>query len=117
MKLPFKRTLPVIGSLFLAATLFASPRPKHVVVISIDQANPDAIQKTEMPVVHSMVKNGAHTWNAFTIVPSITLPSHASMVSGVGIQAHQIDWNNYQPDKGPIAVPTIFSLAKERGLV
>jgi len=91
------------------------PRAEHVFIVSFDQGNPDTIQETDMPTFHEMVEQGAHTWNAYTIVPSITLPSHTSMLTGVGIQAHQILWNDYQPKKGLVSVPTIFSLAKKRG--
>lgn len=63
-----------------------------------------------------MFAEGAATWQAYTIVPSITLPSHASMLTGVGIQAHQVDWNDYQPERGTVSVPTVFSLAKKQGL-
>lgn len=62
------------------------------------------------------MSEGAHTWEAYTIVPSLTLPAHASMLTGVGVQKHQITWNDYDPSKGVVKVPTIFSLAKERGL-
>lgn len=91
------------------------PRVEHVFIVSFDQGNPDTIQQTDMPTFHEMAEQGAHTWDAYTIVPSITLPSHTSMLTGVGIQKHQILWNDYQPAKGLVKVPTIFSLAKERG--
>lgn len=70
-----------------------------------------------MPTFNGMAAEGSRTWNAYTIVPSLTLPAHTSMLTGVGPQAHQVLWNDYQPDKGPLKVPTIFSLAKQRGLV
>ena len=89
----------------------------HVFIISFDQGNPDLIEKTDMPAFHQMAREGAHTWNAYTIVPSLTLPSHTSMLTGVGPQQHQILWNDYEPDKGLVKVPTIFSIAKEHGLV
>lgn len=89
---------------------------KHVFILSFDQGNPSLIQKTEMPTFHQMATKGARTWEAYTIVPSTTLPSHTSMLTGVGIQKHQILWNDYVPDKGLVKVPTIFSLAKEHKL-
>lgn len=92
------------------------PRVKHVFIISFDQGNPDLIRKIDMPTFHAMAAQGARTWEAYTIVPSTTLPSHTSMLTGVGIQKHQISWNDHQPDKGHVQVPTVFSLAKARGL-
>ncbi|HTI99187.1 MAG TPA: alkaline phosphatase family protein [Dongiaceae bacterium] len=95
----------------------ATRRADHVFIISFDQGNPELIRTSPMPTFHEMVATGAHTWQAYTIVPSLTLPSHTSMLTGVGPQVHQILWNDYEPDKGVVRVPTIFSLAKQRGLV
>jgi predicted AlkP superfamily pyrophosphatase or phosphodiesterase len=108
----------VLTSLFCVSASAAPkpPRVKHVFIISFDQGNPDLIQRTEMPTFHCMATNGARTWEAYTIVPSTTLPSHTSMLTGVGIQKHQVLWNDYAPDKGLVKVPTVFSLAKERRL-
>jgi predicted AlkP superfamily pyrophosphatase or phosphodiesterase len=90
-------------------------RASHVFIISFDQGAPAGIAKAEMPVFKKMAAEGAHTWEAYTIVPSLTLPSHTSMLTGVGIQKHQISWNDYQPKKGVVKVPTIFSIAKKDG--
>ncbi|MEI6352009.1 MAG: alkaline phosphatase family protein [Verrucomicrobiota bacterium] len=98
-------------------TLAAPPQASHVFIISFDQGSPSAIQKAEMPVFKKMAAEGAHTWSAYTIVPSLTLPSHTSMLTGVGIQKHQVLWNDLDPAKGFVKVPTIFSIAKEHGLV
>jgi len=111
--------LTTILTSLICVSAFAAPKPprvKHVFVISFDQGNPDLIQRTEMPTFHRMATNGARTWEAYTIVPSTTLPSHTSMLTGVGIQKHQVLWNDYAPDKGLVKVPTVFSLAKERKL-
>ena len=94
-----------------------APATKHVFIISFDQGNPALIQRSAMPTFNGMAAEGAHTWSAYTIVPSLTLPSHTSMLTGVGPQVHQVLWNDYQTNKGLVKVPTIFSLAKERGLV
>ncbi len=101
---------------FSQITATAAPRAKYVFIISFDQGNPDLIQSTEMPTFHSMAANGARTWEAYTIIPPLTLPSHTSMLTGVGVQKHQVLWNDYQPTNGLVKVPTIFSLAKQRGL-
>jgi predicted AlkP superfamily pyrophosphatase or phosphodiesterase len=120
MKLNRIFALLLIG--FFALRLFSSPavgappRIKHVFIISFDQGNPSLIQQTAMPTFHQMATQGARTWNAYTIIPSLTLPSHTSMLTGVGPQAHQVLWNDYNPTNGLVKVPTIFSLAKERGL-
>jgi predicted AlkP superfamily pyrophosphatase or phosphodiesterase len=91
----------------------AAPRSEHVFIISFDQGAPAGIAKAEMPLFKKWAREGAYTWEAFTLVPSITLPSHTSMVTGVGIQKHQVLWNDsWTPQKPKLSVPTIFNLAK-----
>lgn len=104
-------------SLTCVSTLAAKPpRVKHVFIVSYDQGNPELIRTNDLPTFHLMATEGARTWSAYTIVPSLTLPSHTSMLTGVGPQVHQILWNDYRPTNGVVHVPTIFSLAKQRGL-
>ena len=102
--------------LFYQSVEAAPPRVKHVFIISFDQGNPSLIEQTDMPTFHQMEANGARATEAYTIVPPLTLPSHTSMLTGVGIQKHQVTWNDYRPTNGIVKVPTIFGLAKERKL-
>ncbi len=121
MKLKPAFTALLVGiftlGLFDPVAATAAPRVKHVFIISFDQGNPDLIQKADMPTFHQMAAEGAHTWSAYTIVPSLTLPSHTSMLTGVGPQVHQVLWNDYEPTNGLVKIPTIFSIAKQHGLV
>ncbi len=67
---------------------------------------------SKMPTLQKMLREGAGTWQARTTFPSITLVSHTSMLTGVGPDKHHITWNEWQPEKGLVTVPTIFQLAK-----
>ena len=91
---------------------FAAPRVEHVFIISIDGGKPAVIAESEAPTLKKIAAEGAVTWQASTIFPSITLPSHTSMLTGVGPEKHQILWNSYTPIKGLVKVPTVFSLLK-----
>ena len=110
-----------LAALFLFTTTAAllsaqtTPRAAHVFIVSFDGGKPSVIAESTMPVLKSMVAEGACTWEAKTVVPSITLLSHASMVSGVGPAKHKITWNDWLPEKGLIPVPTIFSLVHPHG--
>ena len=106
----------LLAAVFSASVHADTPRAEHVFIISFDQAAPSNIASAEMPLFKAMAAEGAHTWEAYTIVPSLTLPSHVSMLSGVGIQKHQILWNEWDATRPKLTVPTIFHLAKERGL-
>jgi arylsulfatase A-like enzyme len=89
---------------------------EHVVLVSFDGLRPDAIAAAGMPHLEALRAEGAHSDGAQAVYPSITLVNHASMVSGVGPKKHRIDWNSYLPWKGKLKVPTVFDLAKKKGL-
>ncbi len=94
----------------------AEQRAKHVFIISIDGGKPSVIVQSKMPTLMSMVKQGAYTWEAKTINPSITLPSHTSMITGVSPAKHKVLWNDWRPKKGIIKSPTALLLARKHGL-
>jgi predicted AlkP superfamily pyrophosphatase or phosphodiesterase len=93
----------------------AAPRAEHVFIISIDGGSPDAVQRSQMPVLQKLVKQGACTWAAQTIKPPITLPSHTAMLTGVRMEKHGITWNSWVPSNGVVRVPTVFTAAKQAG--
>jgi arylsulfatase A-like enzyme len=64
----------------------------------------------------ALMKEGATAKLAETIRESDTLPSHASMLSGVSADSHGLWWNSYHAERGYIQVPTIFSVAHAAGL-
>jgi len=93
----------------------AAPRAAHVFIISIDGGSPAVINRSQMPVLQKLVKQGACTWTAQTIKPPITLPSHTSMLTGVQMEKHQVLWNSWVPTNGVVRVPTVFAAAKQAG--
>lgn len=89
----------------------------HVVVISIDGLRPDAIAKYRARTIQRLMREGSYSLQAKTILPSLTLPSHTSMLTGVEPAVHGIDWNTEQMERhGHVQVPTIFSVAQAAGL-
>jgi predicted AlkP superfamily pyrophosphatase or phosphodiesterase len=115
MALYARRFLLVVTLCLLALSSGAAPRAEHVFIISLDGGKPAAIAQSQMPVLGRLVAEGAHTWTANTIYPSITLPSHTSMLTGVGPDKHHILWNGWVPSRGVVGVPTVFSEAKQAG--
>lgn len=103
------------------AAAFASDEPAprvsgHVVIVSIDGLRPDAIEKFGAHNLTRLMREGAYSLSAQTILPSKTLPSHTSMLTGVDADAHGITWNSDQTDEhGHVDVPTIFALAHDAG--
>jgi arylsulfatase A-like enzyme len=113
--------------LLLAARMAAAAAPpvarpdaaggaRHVVVISVDGLRPDALGPERSPAILRLEAEGAATMRARTVRPSVTLPSHASMISGRDVRGHGMTWNDWIPGKGMIAVPTMFDVARRAGL-
>jgi predicted AlkP superfamily pyrophosphatase or phosphodiesterase len=98
-----------------AVTATKKPLVKHVFIISFDGGKPAVMKKSKMPLTMFMASKGAATWEAQTIFPSITLTSHASMLSGVGPEKHKVLWNDWRPQVGPFQFETSFQLAKRAG--
>ncbi len=105
-----------VPSLFAdSASLPEVVAPAHVVIISIDGLRPDAMTPELMPRHVQLMAEGLTARHASTIAQSDTLPSHASMLSGVGAAAHGLWWNSYKANRGYIRVPTVFSMARQQG--
>lgn len=102
------------------------PVVEHVVYISLDGFNPQAITTlgpARAPAFHRMISQGASTLNARTIVEQTrTLPNHSSMVSGRKLATpggHGVPFNQ---DNGSIIhasaghyVASIFDVVHDNG--
>lgn len=88
-------------------------RAEHVFIISFDGGKPAVMQQSHMPTLQNALQHGAGTWEARTVLPSITLVSHTSMLTGVQPAKHKVLWNDWKPEKGLVPVPTVFAEAKK----
>lgn len=90
---------------------------RNVVLVSIDGLRPDAIEAFEASTLQRLMREGSYTLEARTILPSKTLPSHTSMLTGEDVDEHGITWNSNQTAAhGQVSVPTIFDVARQGGL-
>jgi arylsulfatase A-like enzyme len=88
----------------------------HVVLVSIDGLRPDAIATYRAPTLQRLMREGSYTLTAKTILPSKTLPSHTSMVTGSTPDQHGVLWNTVTSAKmDRIETPNIFSVSRARG--
>ena len=87
----------------------------HVIVISIDGLRPDAITKFHATTLQRLMKEGRYSLTAQTIPLSLTLPSHTSMLTGVGSATHGVTWNSDKPNLGKTKSETIFGYAHDAG--
>lgn len=103
---------------------------RHVVVISIDGLKPStytADGPSKVPTLRRLAREGTFAEGVIGVTPTVTYPSHTTMISGVlpavhGIYNNRIldpeaisneSWYWYARD---IQVPTLYSAARARGL-
>ena len=90
----------------------------HVVVISIDGLRPDAIGLFETPTLSRLIREGSYTLSAATVLPSKTLPSHTSMLTGQPPDIHGVLWNTTASlNHRNVPIPTVFGVLRAEGYV
>jgi len=89
------------------------PRAERVVIISMDGCRPDAFDAAGAEAIKKLIERGAYCAKAETVRPSITLPSHTAMLTGLDFSRHGVVWNNYRT--GYIIHPTVFSVVTQVG--
>ena len=86
-----------------------------MVIISVDGLRPDAIDFADAPTLDMLRAQGAYSPYAKTTLPSVTLPSHASMLSGMTPEHHGLMWGMPYIGWPGLNGPTLFQVAHEAG--
>lgn len=113
-------------SLSTAAGLYAQDR--HVIVISVDGFRPEFYKDPSWGMVNlrQAMAGGAHSDGVRGVFPTVTYPSHTTILTGVKPLKHGIYYNTPVEATGitgrwywehdSIKVPTIWTAAKKAGL-
>jgi predicted AlkP superfamily pyrophosphatase or phosphodiesterase len=126
-----KLVVACVASLLAACAAQASART--VVVISIDGMRPDYVTQAEqhgikLPVLRSFMTLGSYADGVIGVAPTVTYPSHTTLMTGVSPAEHGIlsnttfdplrknmgGWNWYASE---IRVPTLWEAAANAGIV
>lgn len=95
------------------------PQPR-VLLVSLDGAKPSVLRKLldagELPHLKSLMGGGSWTLDARVVGPTLTLPSHVTMVTGLPASRHGITWNKTRPELGAVEAETLFDLARRSGI-
>jgi predicted AlkP superfamily pyrophosphatase or phosphodiesterase len=96
---------------------------RHVVLVTVDGFRPDFYLDSSWQAVHirSLMADGAHALGVNSVFPSMTYPSHTTIVTGVQPAKHGIYYNTGPGEKvywndSSIKVPTIWGAATARGM-
>jgi len=121
------KILTILG-LFFLQSLIAQEGPKHVVLITIDGFRPEFYQDSSMPTpnLQEMKREGVIAKEVAGVFPTVTYPSHTTLITGVTPKDHGILFNTKMNDDGSsggwvydfneIKSKTLWQAAKERGL-
>lgn len=85
------------------------------ILIILDGCRPDALQQAQTPHIDSLWQNGAYTWAAQTVMPSVTLPAHMSMFKSVSPEKHGVGADNVFR-ASTAAFPSFVDVAMQGGL-
>lgn len=67
-----------------------APAASRVVLVSVDGLRADALERFRPPTLVRLAEEGASTVEARTVVPSLTVPAHLSIFSGVSPASHGV---------------------------
>jgi predicted AlkP superfamily pyrophosphatase or phosphodiesterase len=122
-----KKTLLLLAlAAFAGKTLHA--QDSHVILISIDGLRPEFYKDPQWAMVNLRqgMKTGAYSDGVTGVFPTVTYPSHTTIVTGVKPLKHGVYYNTpsepleitgkWMWDYKTIKVPTLFSAAEEKGL-
>lgn len=126
------RLLALAALTFASLSALAQTKPAPLVIISLDGMRPDYVTHAaehgiKAPTLRSFVTDGAYAEGVTGVIPTVTYPSHTTIVTGVwpaehGIVAnttfdpliqHPGEWYWYF---NVIKVPTLYTVADKAGL-
>ncbi|MDQ3388941.1 MAG: ectonucleotide pyrophosphatase/phosphodiesterase, partial [Gemmatimonadota bacterium] len=104
-----------------------TPRADHVVLISVDGFRPDFYldERWPAPTIQQMAREGVHARAVRGVFPSVTYPSHTTLVTGALPARHGIFYNTpFEPggqtgrwywEASSIRVPTLWDAVRASG--
>ena len=130
-KIPFAAFILILSTGILPAAGAQIPSRRPLIVLSIDGLRPDYIRDADkyglkIPTLRRLVQHGVHASGVRGVLPTVTYPSHTTMLTGVWPVKHGIYSNTtFDPDarnKGgwywyseDIRVPTLWEAASRAG--
>ena len=87
--------------------------PNLTLFVMLDGLRPDALAAANCPTLNGLISRGASTLTASSVMPSVTLPCHMSILHSVPPTRHGVTTNEWQPMARPL--PGLFDVAKAAG--
>jgi predicted AlkP superfamily pyrophosphatase or phosphodiesterase len=120
------RLLLALACLLLSPQGITETHQRHLVLISIDGLRPEIYLRTgelglRLPNLSSIKESGVYAERMTGVLPTVTYPSHTTMVTGVPPSVHGIIDNHKKTGEAylqaaDIRVPTLWEVAQKAGL-
>ncbi|MEK7114917.1 MAG: ectonucleotide pyrophosphatase/phosphodiesterase [Patescibacteria group bacterium] len=120
-------------TIIVSAMLAVADSPPPLILISIDGLKPDYVIEADkynlqIPRLRKMREEGAYASGVKGVIPTVTFPSHTTIVTGVSPKKHGILFNHpfdsFNQNNGAwywyaedINAPTLWDVAADAGLI
>ncbi|WP_010134562.1 alkaline phosphatase family protein [Ochrovirga pacifica] len=118
----------ILAAIIFNYTVTWSQTPNNLIIISIDGFRSNFYMEEQWPTPHikDLASNGVYSKGVNGIFPTVTYPSHTTLITGVGPDKHGIYYNTEIAENGEsgkwiydfsqIKSQTLWQVAKEKGL-
>ena len=122
------RRLLIWALVAVSVPVWAEPLAEHVVLVSVDGFRPEFYRDSTWPAptIQQLARDGASADGVRGVFPTVTYPSHTTMVTGVMPAEHGVLFNRpFEPggqtgrwywEYDAIRVPTLWTVAREAGM-
>jgi hypothetical protein len=120
----YKNLLLLAFLLFHYVFLIAQPSSsKHVILIGIDGLSAESLQYANTPAINKLIGQGVISLKTRSVMPSVSAPNWASILSGAGPEQHGATSNNWSLSNHTIEpttkdedgyFPSIFTLIRKQ---
>lgn len=121
-----KKIISAIMGLSLCCVVYAQ-QVQHVIIVTIDGGRPDFYLDSawQTPHLRQLLRTGVYAYGVNSVLPSITYPSHTTIVTGVWPAKHGVYYNGMFDETGKgnkiywddssIHVPTLWGAVHAQG--
>jgi predicted AlkP superfamily pyrophosphatase or phosphodiesterase len=89
--------------LLSAISLCAAAEVRTVIIFAVDGLGANVLRAKMPPHFREFQRESAYSLQARGVMPTVTFPNFASMLSGAGPEQHGVTSNDWRPDKFTIA--------------
>jgi predicted AlkP superfamily pyrophosphatase or phosphodiesterase len=81
---------------------------EHVILFVLEGFSQDSLKGGTMPSLSRLIKDGSVTWSATGVKPALRLPTMASLITGMPVEKHGVNWNVFEFSRGYPRSPSMF---------